>query len=547
MEEYLKKYEQWCKSVTDKAVAESLKNMEGDEEAVKDAFYKDLEFGTGGLRGVMSAGTNRMNVYTVKRTSEGLARFLLARGKSDCVVTYDSRLNSKLFAETTAATLASFGIKVYITKECSPTPFLSYLVRYYRCGGGVNITASHNPCEYNGYKVYDESGCQLTDKAAQELTNIIEQTEWFACDAAFSDYMSNGITYVEEEALESYVNCVLRESLNNADGLDVTYTPLNGVGHKIVPYVLSQIGVKNISVVPEQSYPDGRFLTCPYPNPEKEEALSLAVKLAEEQHSDVVIATDPDSDRQGVAVRHGNRYVQLSGNEVGVLLCDYVLSQRLSRCDLPQKPVIVKTIVTTNMIDALAEKYGAETHDVLTGFKYIGDVINKLEAKFEADRFVFGFEESCGYLKGTYARDKDGVVASMLFAECAAYYKKQGKTAVDRLEELYCELGKYFQKTVSYRFEGASGEERKTHLLSELRDNPPSHLGDSKVTDVCDFLNQTEYDLPKANVLRYRTESGGQLIIRPSGTEPLIKCYVTVRNDEETLDKIISQTDKMFK
>lgn len=544
MEEYLKKYEEWKEKATEPSVVKSLKEMKPDE--IKEAFYKDLSFGTGGLRGIMTAGTDRLNVYTIKRTTEGLANYLVAHGKDSCAVCYDSRLNSETFARLVAATLASFGITVYVTKECMPTPFLSFATRFYKCGAGVNVTASHNPSNYNGYKVYDETGCQLTDVAALELTRYIERAPLFGDLPSFKQYLGDKIKYVEERCELAYKAAVLGESLGSAKGLRVTYTPLNGAGHKIVPEILKTVGVDAITVVPEQAYPDGRFSTCPYPNPEKAEALSLAVALAERERSDAVIATDPDSDRLGVAVWHNGKTVQLSGNEVGVLLCDYVLARRTADKTFPQRPVIVKTIVTTTMIDALAQKYGAEVRNVLTGFKYIGDVINKLEKDGRGQDYVFGFEESCGYLKGIYARDKDGVVAAMLFAECAAFYKRQGKTVVDRLNELSAELGRFYGKTVSYRFDGVSGEQRKNELLANLRKNPVTILAGSAVVDSCDFLVQKKYDLPKSDVLRYNGENGSQLIIRPSGTEPLIKCYAIVKNDEKLLDEITAQTDALF-
>lgn len=548
MDKYLDLYKQWRKVATDKKVCESLLAMEGNAEEIKNAFYKDLEFGTGGMRSTMAAGTNRINVYTIQRATMGLAKFMLAHGKSSCAVTYDSRLNSKDFAEVTASTLASLGIKVYLTKGCMPTPFLSYIVRYYKCGGGVNVTASHNPSEYNGYKVYDEHGCQLTDKSANEVTEFINNVEMFSAPITkVSDYLGGLIEYVDDAAEESYKRQVLAESLNNAANIKVTYTPLNGVGYQIVPDVLGRIGVKDIAIVPEQSYPDGNFPTCPSPNPEKHEALTLAIALAKRENADIVIATDPDSDRLGTAVLHNGEYVLLSGNEVGVLLCDYILSCRKQKGDLPQNPIVVKTIVTTAMIDVIAQKYGATVCDVLTGFKYIGDIINKLEAKGEQNRYLFGFEESCGYLKGSYVRDKDGVVASMLFAECAAFNKSKGLTLVDKLNQLYNEFGKFYQRTISYRFDGgASGEERKNKRLEQLRKNPPVSIGGHVVCDVCDFLTQTKYDLPKANVLRYTFENGSQLIVRPSGTEPLIKCYSIIRSDMSLLNATKEYTDKLF-
>lgn len=431
------------------------------------------------------------------------------------------------------------------------------MVRRLDCDLGINVTASHNPSAYNGYKVYDNHGCQLTDDAANEVTSYIEQVDMFERPLPkFDDYIKTNlrdkkliVSGIDKLYDGDYADCVLDEVMYKSRVLNVAYTPLNGAGHRIVPLVLKK-GVKNLYVVPEQSYPDGNFTTCPYPNPEKAEAMSLVIKLAEEKKADIAIANDPDSDRLGVAVNDGEKFVRLTGNEVGVLLVDYVLSQLKQNGKLPEDPIIVKTIVTSKMADAVAAKYGVKVVDVLTGFKYIGDVINKLEQKGEKKRFVFGFEESCGYLKGTYVRDKDGVVAAALVAECASYYKRQGKTLLDRMNELYDEFGNYLLETVSYRFEGADGAEVKRQLLDNLRGNPLKEVAGEEVCAYCDFLTQTEYDLPKSNVMRFNCKDGSQLIVRPSGTEPLIKCYITTVGDKQTskrrLEAIKSCLDKMF-
>ena len=550
MKDYLQAYNLWLSKATDPDIQQNLRAMTDDD--VKNAFSSDLAFGTGGLRGIMSAGTDRMNVYTVYRATEGLARYMEHHGLTSCAVTYDSRLNSQLFSRITAATLASHGITAYITRECMPTPFLSFMVRCLHCDVGVNVTASHNPSAYNGYKVYERNGCQLTDDAAREVTEFINKVDMFERPLPkFDDYVGSTIKYATDEVKQAYVDSVIAESLGTANGLVAVYTPLNGAGHVIVPEVLRKVGVSNIHIVPEQAYPDGNFTTCPYPNPEKAEALQLAIELAKQTNADVVIATDPDSDRLGVAVNDSGSIVQLSGNEVGVLLCDYILSMRKLSGTLPANPLIVKTIVTSPMVDAVAREYGAEVTDVLTGFKYIGDVINKLEAKGERSRYVFGFEESCGYLKGTYVRDKDGVVASMLIAECAAACKRQGKTLCDKLRELYARHGDYLLKTVSYRFEGVDGAEVKRKLLSNLRTSPLTDIAGSKIAASCDFLTQTQYDLPKSDVMRYNGADGSQLIIRPSGTEPLIKCYMAVNGSKDTnarrIAEIQAQLDKLFK
>lgn len=539
MNDYNQKYKLWQQKVTDEDVKQSLSAM--TQEDIKNAFSSELSFGTGGLRGIMSAGTDRMNVYTVHRTTVGLAKYMQKHRFNSCAVTFDSRLNSERFSQITAATLAQYGITVYLTKECMPTPFLSFMVRYLHCDLGVNITASHNPSCYNGYKVYDSNGCQLTDSAANEVTSYIDKVDMFETPLPSFNGSDGKINYIDGSVEQAYKQSVLQQNLGNADDLKVVYTPLNGAGHRIVPDVLKTLGVAELNIVPEQSYPDGNFETCPYPNPEKAEALTLAIKLAVEKRADIVIATDPDSDRLGVAVNNGGNVIQLTGNEVGVLLTDYILNKRKQQGTLPERPVVVKTIVTTKMVDSVVKEYGAEVIDVLTGFKYIGDVIDKLEQKGEQERFVFGFEESCGYLKGTYVRDKDGVVAAALVAECAAYYKRQGKTLTDRINELYAKYGNYLLETTSYRFDGADGAEVKRKLLDNLRSNPLSSVAGVKVASYCDYLTQTVYDLPKANVMRFSCADGSQLIVRPSGTEPLIKCYVTVVGDKQNNIKRIAE------
>ncbi len=548
---YLEKYELWKRMAKHPTVAESLNEIADNGEQIKNAFYGELQFGTGGLRGVMMAGTDRMNVYTVFRATEGLARYMTTHGFTSCAITYDSRLNSELFSKTAAATLAFHGIRVYITEECMPTPFLSFMTRHLKCDIGINITASHNPSEYNGYKVYDNKGCQLVDDACLEVIGYINQVDPFERELGdFEGCLGKSIFYVDKSVENSYRSAVIEQSLDRIEGLSVVYTPLNGAGWRVVPEVLREVGLKELCIVPEQASPDGNFPTCPYPNPEKREALTLASEMLKITNADIVIANDPDCDRLGVVVNTGSDTRILNGNEVGILLCDYILSRLSAEGRLPENPIIVKTIVTSIMANKIAAKYGAEVSDVLTGFKYIGNVIGRLEEKGEEDRYVFGFEESCGYLKGSYVRDKDGVIASMLVAECASYYKSLGKTLLDRLNELYAEYGTFLQDIVSYRFEGVSGAERKEQLLSDLRKNPPTHLGESVIVDTCDFLTQTRYELPKANVLRYNSENGSQLIVRPSGTEPLIKCYITVQGDADgnnaRFAEIKALSDKLF-
>ncbi len=552
MTNYKQKYEYWLQNAKDEEVRKSLAQMEGNDEEILNAFFKDIEFGTGGMRGIMAAGTNRLNVYTIFGATIGVAKYMQKHGMRSCAITYDSRNNSQKFSKLAAATLASFGIKVFVTKECMPTPYLSFLVRNYHTDMGINVTASHNAAMYNGYKVYDNDGCQILDETANELTEIIRTADPFAQPLpCFDDYLGTLIVYTDKDVEEKYKQTVLAQGLNDASGVKLVYSPLNGAGHRIVPEVLARAGVTDLIVVPEQAQPDGNFPTCPYPNPEKNEALRLALELAKSVNADAVVANDPDCDRLGTAILTENGYKLLTGNEVGVLLCDYVLSslQRLGK--LPQNAVIVKTIVTTLMVNKLAQTFNAQVVDVLTGFKYIGNVIKKLQDNGEEQLYVFGFEESCGYLKGTYVRDKDGVVASMLFCQCVAYYKKQGKTLDERLQELKEQYGNFVQKTFSYSFDGAEGAERKDELFAEIRKNPLRKLGNSEITQTTDFLDSDATQLPKSNVLRYNSQDGSQLVLRPSGTEPIVKCYVSVVGDEtqaqQKLQQIHAQLDELIK
>ena len=409
------KYELWRKNVSDKEVAAQLDAMKGNDKAIENAFYKDLEFGTGGLRGELGAGTNCLNVYTIRKVTQGIADCMKHYGYKKAAISHDSRINSDVFAAEVARVFAANGIKAYLTKELMPTPYLSFITRHYGADIGVMITASHNPAKYNGYKVYGSDGCQLTDARANEMIGYIEKVDPFAVKvAALSESVKEGkIEYVSDDVTELYLAEVKKRSVGSADGLKVAYSPLNGTGYKLVPEMLKRIGVAALDIVKEQGYPDGRFTTCSYPNPEKAEALKLGLELAKAKDSDILIATDPDADRMGIAVKHGGGYTLMTGNEVGVLLTDFLFSRRKENGTLPKNPVLVKTIVSTALAVKVAEEYGAEIYNVLTGFKYIGDVIGKLEAKGEADRFVLGFEESYGYLSGSYVRDKDAVVASM--------------------------------------------------------------------------------------------------------------------------------------
>ncbi len=535
------KYAEWLNNAVD--LKSELEAM--DEDAKKDAFYKDLEFGTAGLRGVLGAGTNRMNNYTVGRATQGLAEYLLNRSaKPSVAVSYDSRHCSEQFARYAAAVLAQNGIKSYISDALKPTPYLSFMVRHFGCDAGIMITASHNPAKYNGYKVYGSDGCQVTDKAASDILGYVGKVGYFDVKAAnFDDSVKNKtINFVD--VTREYLDKVYERSVGAARGVSIVYTPLNGTGCDIVPQMLRERGFDNVTIVPEQARPDGDFPTCTYPNPEKAEAMKLGVELAKSTGADIVIGTDPDADRLGAAVKTADGYRLITGNEMGVLLIDYLFSHKK---ELPKKPVVVKTIVTTDLAKAVAESYGATVIEVLTGFKYIGETIKKLEEKGESDRFVLGYEESYGYLSGTYVRDKDAVVATMLVAEMTADYKKEGKTLSDVLEGIYAKFGEYFHRTVSFTYEGAAGAQKMKEVLSGIRRNPPKAIDGAKVVESIDYSTQTKFDLPKADVLSYKAEDGSKLIIRPSGTEPLIKVYITAANGgEKRIDRILDEVKKFM-
>lgn len=511
-----------------------------DEQKI-DAFYKDLEFGTAGLRGVLGVGSNRLNRYTVGKVTRGLADYLLAHiGKGASVaISYDSRNFSEAFARHAAAVLAYAGIKAYISEKLMPTPYLSYSVRKLKCDAGIMITASHNPAKFNGYKVYGSDGCQVTDAAAEEIFGYIQSVDIFGvCAADFEMALhSRDIVYVD--LTREYLDEVYKCSVGGSRDLSIVYTPLNGTGCDIVPQMFCERGFKSVTVVPEQARPDGNFPTTAYPNPERPDALKLAVELAKKQNADIVIGTDPDADRIGVTVKTATGYRQFTGNELGVLLLDYIFSHSKK---LPKNPIVVKTIVTTDLAARVAERYGAEVREVLTGFKYIGEVIKNLEETGEAERFVFGYEESCGYLGGAYVRDKDAVYASMLVAEMAADYKKQGKTLDDVMERIYAEYGRYCHSTASYAYDGQSGAVKMQQVLAVFRSTPPTEILGSKVVKIIDYLTQTEYKLPKSDVLSYAAENGSKLIVRPSGTEPLIKLYVTAASGgKQAIDSILQR------
>lgn len=538
------KYQLWCKkAVSDPDLVKELESIKEDEAAISDAFYKDLEFGTGGLRGVIGAGTNRMNIYTVGKASQGLAAYVNSvKQNGKIAVAYDSRIKSELFARTAASVFAANGIKVYIYKELMPTPMLSYAVRRLGCDAGVVVTASHNPAKYNGYKAYGSDGCQLGLEAADYVLSIMNKVDIFdeVKTVDFDTAVKNGdIEFIGDDVIEDYLNCVFACRVSpesDVKSLKVIYTPLHGSGNKPVRSILRKIGVENVTVVPEQELPNGNFPTAPYPNPEIRQAFECALKLAETVKPDLLLATDPDCDRVGIAVNTGDEYKLLSGNDVGALLLDFVLSRRKANGTLPEKPIAVKTIVTTELCRKIAADYGCELRDVLTGFKFIGEQITQLEEKGEENRFVFGFEESYGYLGGTYVRDKDAVIASMLICEMVAFYKAQGLLLTDVLDGLYKKYGYYFCSQKSFTCEGESGMKRIAGIMDTLRKDTPAEIAGEKVVRADDYEKsvsrnlengtESKITLPVSNVLCYYMADGSSLIVRPSGTEPKIKLYI---------------------
>lgn len=536
------KYNEWLR----RAEEYRTELLAMDAETKKEAFYKDLEFGTAGLRGILGAGTNHLNIYTIGGATQGLADYLLScKANAAVAISYDSRNCSEEFARHAAAVLANNGVKAYITETLQPTPYLSFMVRHYGCDAGIMITASHNPAKFNGYKVYGPDGCQVTDATAEAIFSCIQKVNIFDVKAMDFNVAVKAGRIMFADVMREYLSAVYARSVGKSRDVSIVYTPLNGTGAYIVPQMLSERGFKTVNIVSEQAQPDGDFPTTPYPNPEKAEALKLAIELAKKTNADIVIGTDPDADRLGAAVRgHSGEYRLITGNEIGLLLIDYIFSHSKA---LPANPVVVKTIVTTDLAMRVAESYGAEVREVLTGFKYIGEVIKKLEQNGEGDRFVFGYEESCGYLSGTYVRDKDAVLASMLFAEMAAEYKAEGKTLTSVLDGIYDRYGKYYHRTVSFTYEGVSGAQKMKDVLAEIRNNPPKSIDGSPVVKAIDYMTQTEYDLPKSDVLSFKAEDGSKLIIRPSGTEPLIKVYITASTGGEgRIDAILNQIKKFM-
>lgn len=538
-------YRRWLEAdLVDFDLKRELREISGDEEAIRERFAKSLEFGTAGLRGTLGAGTNRMNIWVVRQATQGVADWVKTQGGSQTVaISYDSRLKGWSFARDAASVLAANGIRVWIYEELMPVPALSFATRYYHCNAGIMLTASHNPAQYNGYKAYGPDGCQMTDDAAAVVYASIQKTDVLsgAKYMSFSEGVEKGlIRFVSEDCKSAFYEAVesrqVRPGLCRTAGLKLVYSPLNGTGLVPVTRVLQDIGISDITIVPEQEYPNGYFTSCPYPNPEIYAALEKGLMLARETGADLMLATDPDADRVGVAVRcPDGEYELVTGNEMGVLLLDYIASGRIEKGSMPKRPVAVKSIVSTPLADKVAEHYGVELRHTLTGFKWIGDQILQLEKAGEAERFIFGFEESYGYLAGDYVRDKDAVVASMLICEMAAYYRSVGSSLKERLEELYRDYGRYLNAVDSFEFPGLSGMDKMASIMEKLRTEPPKEFAGKAVVKVKDYEKTEETGLPRANVLIYELSDGATVIVRPSGTEPKIKAYYTTlgKNLEE--------------
>ena len=550
---YLEDYKRWCDAkLEDEALTAELKEIEGNDEEIKERFAVALKFGTAGLRGVLGAGSNRMNIYVVRQATQGLANWVKTQGGNQLVaISYDSRINSDVFAKEAARVLSANGIKVRIYDALMPVPALSFATRYYGANAGVMVTASHNPAKYNGYKAYGPDGCQMTDEAANVVYAEIQNTDILegAKIMGFEEGMKEGlIEYVGDDCKEALYEAIearsVRPGICKSAGLKLVYSPLNGSGLVPVMRVLSDIGVDDVTIVPEQKYPDGNFPTCPYPNPEIFEALRLGLELAKKEGADLMLATDPDADRVGIAMKcPDGTYELVSGNEVGVLLLDYICAGRIENGTMPENAVAVKSIVSTPLADAVAAHYGVELRSVLTGFKWIGDQIAQLEAAGEVERFIFGFEESYGYLAGPYVRDKDAVIGSMLICEMAAYCRSIGSSLKQRMEEIYAEYGRYLNKVDSFEFPGLSGMDKMAGIMEGLRKNPPAEIAGYKVEKATDYQKPEETGLPAANVLIYALEGGATVIVRPSGTEPKIKTYFTTLGKD--LEEAQAQKEKL--
>ncbi len=534
---YQEEYKRWLAAdLLDVDLGTELRKIENDDEAIKERFAVSLKFGTAGLRGTLGAGTNRMNIWVVRQATQGVADWVKTQGGNQTVaISYDSRLKGWNFARDAAGVLAANGINVRIYDELMPVPALSFATRYYKCNAGIMVTASHNPAQYNGYKAYGPDGCQMTDDAAAIVYDSIQKTDVLtgAKYMSFAEGVEKGlIKFVGDDCKEALYAAIeerqVRPGLCKTAGLKLVYSPLNGTGLVPVTRILKDMGITDITIVPEQEYPNGYFTTCSYPNPEIFAALEKGLELAKETGADLMLATDPDADRVGIAMKcPDGSYELVSGNEMGVLLLDYICAGRIEKGTMPKNPVAVKSIVSTPLADAVAAHYGVEMRNVLTGFKWIGDQIAGLEADGEVDRFIFGFEESYGYLAGPYVRDKDAIIGSMLICEMAAYYRSVGSSIKQRLEEIYAEYGRYLNKVDSFEFPGLSGMDKMAGIMDGLRKDPPAEIAGKKVVKAVDYTKPEETGLPKANVLIYGLEDGATVVVRPSGTEPKIKTYFT--------------------
>ena len=545
---YLDEYKRWLSAnLIDFDLHAELASIENDDEAIKERFAVALKFGTAGLRGTLGAGTNRMNIWVVRQATQGVADWVKTQGGTQTVaISYDSRLKGWTFAKDAAAVLAANGIHVRLYDELMPVPALSFATRYYHCNAGIMITASHNPAKYNGFKAYGPDGCQMTDDAAAIVYDQIQKTDVLtgAKYITFAEGVEKGlIQFVGDDCKEALYQAIesrqVRPNLCKTAGLKLVYSPLNGTGLVPVTRVLRDMGITDITIVPEQEYPNGYFTTCPYPNPEIYEALEKGLELAKKVGADLMLATDPDADRVGIAMKcPDGSYELVSGNEMGVLLLDYICAGRIEKGTMPKNPVAVKSIVSTPLADLVAKHYGVELRHTLTGFKWIGDQIAQLEAYGEEERFIFGFEESYGYLAGSYVRDKDAIVGSMLICEMAAYYRSIGSSIKQRLEEIYAQYGRFLNKVDSYEFDGLSGMDKMAGIMNTLRTNPPVEFAGRKVVSLTDYNKPEETGLPKANVLIFGLEDGATVVVRPSGTEPKIKTYFT------TLGKDLAEAQK---
>lgn len=571
LKEAKKLFKTWINNVQDKEIMQELVDMKDFPEKIDDKFSENIKFGTAGLRGIMSAGTNRMNIYTVRKVSQGLADYLNEKYDNPSVaISYDSRKNSKKFAFETASVMAGNNIRSYVTQEIQPTPFLSFCVRNLKTSAGVMITASHNPPQYNGYKCYGEDGAQMTEDVAEKVYEKICRVDIFrdVKIMRFEHAVEYGlVSFVEDNVYDNYFKCVMNQRVNNfsLSKLSVVYTPLNGAGNYFVQKVLDSSGLKDLYVVPEQENPDENFETCPYPNPESEEAFKLAKEVAVKKNADIILATDPDSDRVGICVKHGEEYKLLNGNEIGILLCNYVLTEKIKSGNMPENPIIITTIVSSPMVEKIASTFGCEVKKVLTGFKNIASEIRCLEESKRESDFILGFEESNGYLTGTYVRDKDAVSAALLLCEAALYYKRMNMDLIDVLDKLKSKYGFFGEKTLSFEFQGIDGVLHIKNIMKKLRHNPEKCFAERKIIKIEDYLQSTitnesghvvkSKKLPLSDVIIFYLEGETRVVVRPSGTEPKIKFYLMLKkknydeltfetnNLEEFVEKFINQTN----